>query len=309
METAALEVQRLAALANARLARAQRAEVLHRLGHRLAVQVHHNAARRHAVNLNVKEHLVRHRRLWHESAPRIALHGIAASHQTHTRQHRVLLLIIIIHANYLGLASSHLALPRRAPHLAKRTPFFVLANVAVATSATTAQSARAAKFIPAGRECAGGTRRLQTWHSKARFFRTFMAEACPVAKSAWLPPARADDCQTRRGFSPHRAEGCAGPTARGMPARQRQARRCGTRSVHDATTAIFAEPVDRSSFANTITGDYVPAGSIPATGRGNSEDGAAWLNPSASQLFRAMKRRDKGIDEADAPAVARVHEM
>ena len=52
-----------------------------------------------------------------------------------------------------------------------------------------------------------------------------------------------------------------------------------------------------------------PASSIPASGRGNSEDGKAWLNPSANQLFRAMKRRDKPIEKDDAPSVAVIHEM
>ena len=56
-------------------------------------------------------------------------------------------------------------------------------------------------------------------------------------------------------------------------------------------------------------GEYVPHNTIPATGRGNSEDGSAWLNPSASQLYRAMKRRDKPIEQSNDDAVAHVHEL
>ncbi len=53
----------------------------------------------------------------------------------------------------------------------------------------------------------------------------------------------------------------------------------------------------------------IPSSTIPASGRGNSEDGKAWLNPSASQLYRAMQRRDKPIEKEDALAVAVMHEM
>ncbi len=55
--------------------------------------------------------------------------------------------------------------------------------------------------------------------------------------------------------------------------------------------------------------DHIPASVIPASGRGNSDDGHLWLNPSANQLYRALKRKDKAIDIDDAPAVASVHEM
>ncbi|EGD74907.1 hypothetical protein PTSG_07135 [Salpingoeca rosetta] len=55
--------------------------------------------------------------------------------------------------------------------------------------------------------------------------------------------------------------------------------------------------------------DQVPDSVIPAAGRGNSDDGKAWLNPSAHQLFRALKRKDKPIDYEDALVVAQVHEM
>eukprot|EP01147_Barroeca_monosierra_P006496 gene6496-9369_t len=55
--------------------------------------------------------------------------------------------------------------------------------------------------------------------------------------------------------------------------------------------------------------DQVPESIIPASGRGNSDDGRTWLNPSANQLFRALKRKDKPIDYEDALTVAQVHEM
>lgn len=53
--------------------------------------------------------------------------------------------------------------------------------------------------------------------------------------------------------------------------------------------------------------DAVPPIAIPAAGRGNSEDGHHWLNPSANQLFRALRRKDKPIDIHDATSVADVH--
>ncbi len=52
----------------------------------------------------------------------------------------------------------------------------------------------------------------------------------------------------------------------------------------------------------------MPASTIPATGRGNSPDGTAWLNPTGSQLHRAMNRKNKPIEKDDAPSVAIVHE-
>lgn len=57
----------------------------------------------------------------------------------------------------------------------------------------------------------------------------------------------------------------------------------------------------------TAEGEEVPPNSIPAAGRGNSEDGKSWLNPSANQLYRALMRKDKPIQAEDASAVAAVH--
>jgi len=56
-------------------------------------------------------------------------------------------------------------------------------------------------------------------------------------------------------------------------------------------------------------GEKVPDSAIPAAGRGNSEDGHNWLNPSPNQLFRALARKQKPIEAEDADAVASVHEM
>jgi len=53
----------------------------------------------------------------------------------------------------------------------------------------------------------------------------------------------------------------------------------------------------------------IPGESIPATGRGNSEDGSGWLNPSAGQLFRSLKRKNKPIEYSDALDVASVHAL
>lgn len=53
--------------------------------------------------------------------------------------------------------------------------------------------------------------------------------------------------------------------------------------------------------------DKILGSTIPATGRGNSDQGEEWLNPSANQLYRALKRNDKAIDYSDAMPVAQVH--
>ncbi len=54
--------------------------------------------------------------------------------------------------------------------------------------------------------------------------------------------------------------------------------------------------------------DDTPLSKIPSTGRGNSEDGKYWENPSANQLYRSLKRKNKGIDHNDAASVAHIHE-
>ena len=57
VELGALVPQRLARLAHALLASAKRAEVLHGLRHRLAVQVHDDAARRLVTDVDIEEDL------------------------------------------------------------------------------------------------------------------------------------------------------------------------------------------------------------------------------------------------------------
>ncbi|ETO02116.1 hypothetical protein RFI_35321 [Reticulomyxa filosa] len=86
-------------------------------------------------------------------------------------------------------------------------------------------------------------------------------------------------------------------------------------------TSLSSEPPDTSdhvcphSKAKVIrtkgptTNDTVPEGEIPSTGRGNSEDGQAWLNPSANQLYHALSRRNKPIEYNDAASVATMHQM
>jgi cytochrome c heme-lyase len=70
----------------------------------------------------------------------------------------------------------------------------------------------------------------------------------------------------------------------------------------------------RPEYANPDSPDFdpdeiVPAHRIPATGRGNSEDGKEWLNPSGGQLFRALKRKNKPIEKEEGLEVAVVHQF
>ena len=73
-----------------------------------------------------------------------------------------------------------------------------------------------------------------------------------------------------------------------------------------ARSAANASTEDLSKIAHA---DEVPGGRIPATGRGNSQDGADWVNPTPKELFRALRRKDKHIDEEDAFSVAFVHSV
>lgn len=77
-------------------------------------------------------------------------------------------------------------------------------------------------------------------------------------------------------------------------------------------TRIQGRPCQAAKVVPTNSTDpleIVPKTAIPAAGRGNSEDGDKWLNPSASQLFRALQRKNKPIELEDALPVAAVHEM
>lgn len=56
-------------------------------------------------------------------------------------------------------------------------------------------------------------------------------------------------------------------------------------------------------------GEVVPSSAIPSTGRGNSEDGQSWLNPSPYQLHRSLQRKGKPIAKEHSFEVAAVHEM
>lgn len=75
------------------------------------------------------------------------------------------------------------------------------------------------------------------------------------------------------------------------------------------------EPVDAADTfvpaiqpTNTMP-EEAPGTPIPSSGRGNSDDGQHWVNPSAGQLYRALKRKNKPIQEGDAEDVADVHAM
>jgi len=72
--------------------------------------------------------------------------------------------------------------------------------------------------------------------------------------------------------------------------------------------ALGNEPPAASIAANH-PGEAVPLTSIPATGRGNSDDGQRWLNPSPYQLHRALKRKGKPIAKEDAYDVSEIHDM
>lgn len=67
--------------------------------------------------------------------------------------------------------------------------------------------------------------------------------------------------------------------------------------------------VSSESLVNIPYPDEIPGGRIPATGRGNSVDGSDWVNPTPSELFRALRRKQKYIEEHDAYAVAFVHSV
>ena len=53
--------------------------------------------------------------------------------------------------------------------------------------------------------------------------------------------------------------------------------------------------------------EEIPGIKIPSTGRGNDISGQYWLNPSANQLERALKRKNKPIEHEDSISVSTVH--
>lgn len=69
----------------------------------------------------------------------------------------------------------------------------------------------------------------------------------------------------------------------------------------------FVPAIDPTQPKIMEIGDEQPGTPIPSSGRGNSDDGTHWVNPSANQLFRALKRKNKPIHSGDARNVADVH--
>eukprot|EP00041_Stephanoeca_diplocostata_P033079 m.1082922 g.1082922 ORF g.1082922 m.1082922 type:complete len:234 (+) comp24267_c0_seq39:93-794(+) len=80
------------------------------------------------------------------------------------------------------------------------------------------------------------------------------------------------------------------------------------RPLPQAATGHSA-PVNQEAGVDVIPGEIAPTSSIPATGRGNSEDGQHWLNPSPYQLHRALKRKGKPIEKEDSFSVSNMHEL
>ena len=90
--------------------------------------------------------------------------------------------------------------------------------------------------------------------------------------------------------SPHTYSEPADTADRALPAH-------GARDAH--SFIVSAAKLKASSKTAALTEALAPEGElppdevIPAAGRGNSEDGKNWVNPSANQLFRALARKDK----------------
>ncbi len=68
------------------------------------------------------------------------------------------------------------------------------------------------------------------------------------------------------------------------------------RYVHPFERSATKLRTSKEEFPNIDNPDEVPGGRIPSTGRGNSEDGSEWLNPTPAELFRALRRKDKHIE-------------
>eukprot|EP01083_Nonionella_stella_P026202 72108_1 len=80
------------------------------------------------------------------------------------------------------------------------------------------------------------------------------------------------------------------------------------RSVFDAHSNVPStcmKPVDPDT-SDPAT-DWRHPGWIPAAGRGNSDGGTAWVNPSAAQLQRACRRKGKDVGDGDKEVVAAIH--
>lgn len=74
-----------------------------------------------------------------------------------------------------------------------------------------------------------------------------------------------------------------------------------------AASGSSAYSTNQSFAGLNAAGEIAAPNAIPAAGRGNSDDGKNWVNPSANQLFRALARKDKAIEAKDADSVAAVH--
>jgi hypothetical protein len=131
-----------------------------------------------------------------------------------------------------------------------------------------------------------------------------LAAGCPVAhggSSAAVPP---------HPLPPNHPNPHVNPVSGGCPIGKPP----GTRSEPSADHAQRLAASHPFQYAKAQSfpglspeGEHVPDNVIPAAGRGNSEDGRNWVNPSANQLFRALMRKEKPIEAQDAQAVAAVH--
>eukprot|EP00039_Didymoeca_costata_P002882 m.63452 g.63452 ORF g.63452 m.63452 type:complete len:213 (-) comp11581_c0_seq1:42-680(-) len=86
----------------------------------------------------------------------------------------------------------------------------------------------------------------------------------------------------------------------------------GKTPVYDEPPDTDDRPIAQKETATRnkeVPGEQTPASTIPATGRGNSDDGQVWVNPSPYQLHRALERKGKPISKEDSFDVAAIHEM
>ena len=137
-----------------------------------------------------------------------------------------------------------------------------------------------------------------------------LAGGCPVAHHG-----AASTANPHAGMKRDRMAGC--PVAHGgntPAAGQREPPTSNTQHAAAASSSTASSSPSSSyhlpppaSHNLPLEGEFVPSNSIPAAGRGNSDDGREWLNPSANQLFRALARKEKPIEPEDASSVAAVH--
>src|SRR5437762_1128085 len=63
-----------------------------------------------------------------------------------------------------------------------------------------------------------------------------------------------------------------------------------------------------TSSIDEVEGERIPLSLIPSSDRANSDNGLYWFNPSPNQLYRALKRKNKPIEQQDAFSVSAIHE-